>query len=1483
MKNRSKRKFWVISAALLLFFIILIAGGRVALKSNWLFDIVRDIAVNQANQQLNGTVFIESIRGDLLNGFVVHNIEITGDDESQIAEIDSIAINYTLSSLIRPPYTVDTINLFGTTIWATQYEDSSWNLQNLIGEFDEPEEEPEPIFWAVNQIDIQDMNVRVRSDFLLPDGFMNVNNLNASVSGGILKDGYFANLESLELQLEEGRLPEKVEFYLSAGGNEEKFTLESLVVQTGRTILSASASYEQPGKFNQSLELSPLSWRDLILYADDLPLRQDLSIQLGIEGTLDAFELRFNASATGMDKTELKAGFQILDEPALKKLDLQMNNLNLPLLTGLDNLPHFKLISFAGKGDIKFENLENALFHGKLTVEQINFEPYKLDRLTSDLTLENGELELNTVLVHHGESINLNLTASRFLEEVPEWQASLNAGNVNLANWAADEDLDSELNLNLQINGSGLDPEQFQASITAIIEGNRFGSQKFSRFSFDGLVDPQNLSGDLAFQLHRGLMEIKFSAVNWQDIPGYLFELQITEFDLAEIEGLDVFQTRLNGSLRGEGRSFDTETLYLAAEMAFDSSIVNNEIIDVFRANLKIEDEFIFVDNGMLRSPIADAELSIRQHISDFLNLDNRLQFDARIKDLYPIKPLIGVDELNATGVIRGNIARNNNGILKFDGYADFDDIMVDTLFSSTKAIGSAQLLLQEIPELSLDLSFSEPSVLNVGVQDVKIHTTAKLEDNQTTGLLNFQVLNGNLSSIIHEGEFFVDSTQSILNTTGLTLSARQKTLSLIQPFELSYKDNIMRMDTLVVTSGNEDAYLRLWIPHLDSTYQKIGVATKNLNLGELQEVILEESLLEGLMSGYLEVANSSDNLKLSSSIQFFEIGYEGTRLDSLQLNAFIADEWLDLDLNGWNEDNKLIEGHLRVPFIAGDPATFDDRFFEREISGKFQLYQSSLEYWLGFIPGNAAQQTAGNITIDAELNGVAGSPELTGTLEVEQGLFSGIRVEKVGIDLNYLHDEGNIDLSGSVTKDQRHILSFQAVLPFLVDLRQTMINVPSDEDDLFMSIKTNDFDIALFNSYVDQELLRSIAGRLDGDVTITGNMANPVMNGEMRLNRGNIRVVPAGITLSEMAASILFEPDRVVLSQFTTRSGPGRLRAVGSVELDALQPGKIDIELTANQFRAINTPEYNFLINLNTKMDGTFTEPRLRGELRFLAGQVNLQNFGDRAVEVVVLEEEEETEPFDFFNALTMELNVDFGRQFFVRSRQYLDLEFFLSGNLDLLKQKDEELQMFGTLEGLRGFARPLGRNFEMDEVAVAFFGPVDDPQLNVRTRYEPPQAPGVHIFYVIDGTLQDPEFRFESEPELELKDILSYTLFGKPFYELDSWEQVVAGSGASPSVADLALDVLLDRVEMLASQRLGIDVVQIDNTRSGSRNTTSIKTGWYLNQRTFFAILNEVGGARPRTLFMLEYLLMDNLELIITQGDDSREGIDLRWRLDY
>ena len=92
---------------------------------------------------------------------------------------------------------------------------------------------------------------------------------------------------------------------------------------------------------------------------------------------------------------------------------------------------------------------------------------------------------------------------------------------------------------------------------------------------------------------------------------------------------------------------------------------------------------------------------------------------------------------------------------------------------------------------------------------------------------------------------------------------------------------------------------------------------------------------------------------------------------------------------------------------------------------------------------------------------------------------------------------------------------------------------------------------------------------------------------------------------------------------------------------------------------------------------------------------------------------------------------------------------------------------------------------------------------------------------------------------------------------------------------------DVLLDEVEALATRELGVDVVQIDN--SGSTGSTSIKTGWYINQRTFFAIINEISGSTPKTLFTLEYILSENWDLIITQGDDVRRGIDFRYQFDY
>lgn len=120
-------------------------------------------------------------------------------------------------------------------------------------------------------------------------------------------------------------------------------------------------------------------------------------------------------------------------------------------------------------------------------------------------------------------------------------------------------------------------------------------------------------------------------------------------------------------------------------------------------------------------------------------------------------------------------------------------------------------------------------------------------------------------------------------------------------------------------------------------------------------------------------------------------------------------------------------------------------------------------------------------------------------------------------------------------------------------------------------------------------------------------------------------------------------------------------------------------------------------------------------------------------------------------------------------------------------------------------------------------------------------------------------------------------------------SVDETLLGSRSAQSIIrsdqdpELTYEVLLGRAEDLAVDRLGLDVVQISSYTVGLERATAIQTGWYLSPTTYFGIIHEVYETTPRTLFRLEYALKENLELVLTQGNDRRQGIDLLWGNDY
>src|SRR5690625_7240538 len=108
-------------------------------------------------------------------------------------------------------------------------------------------------------------------------------------------------------------------------------------------------------------------------------------------------------------------------------------------------------------------------------------------------------------------------------------------------------------------------------------------------------------------------------------------------------------------------------------------------------------------------------------------------------------------------------------------------------------------------------------------------------------------------------------------------------------------------MDTLSIRNREDDAFLRMWIPRLDSLSQQAGMEARYLDIGELQRTITGESLADGLLSASISLSNSEAELAVTATGMIEHLMAGETGVDSRRLNADLAAECPAADLHAWN------------------------------------------------------------------------------------------------------------------------------------------------------------------------------------------------------------------------------------------------------------------------------------------------------------------------------------------------------------------------------------------------------------------------------------------------------------------------------------------------------------------------------------------------------------------------------------------------------
>jgi translocation and assembly module TamB len=309
------------------------------------------------------------------------------------------------------------------------------------------------------------------------------------------------------------------------------------------------------------------------------------------------------------------------------------------------------------------------------------------------------------------------------------------------------------------------------------------------------------------------------------------------------------------------------------------------------------------------------------------------------------------------------------------------------------------------------------------------------------------------------------------------------------------------------------------------------------------------------------------------------------------------------------------------------------------------------------------------------------------------------------------------------------------------------------------------------------------INGTLDADATLSGTRAKPVWKGALDARDLSIRSVVDGIDLSQGVMRLALDGQHMEVVEFTVRgaggSGGGTVQVTGSVDwLPAVKGGpgglanrlKMALDAKAQGFRATARPDQRLVVSgtLSARLQDAKltlrgalvadqalivlpddTVPRLGSDVQIVRrsaapkAPAAAKKSGNGTATTVVPD---------------LLITLDPGPNFQLRGQ---GIDTRLAGVLTLKTQGDDPTPLLtGELRTVNGSYRAYGQNLSVEDGRLLFFGPFDNPVLNIRAvRPNLPQVVGVQI----NGTAQVPVVRLFAEPEMSEVEKLSWLALGR------------------------------------------------------------------------------------------------------------------------
>ena len=449
--------------------------------------------------------------------------------------------------------------------------------------------------------------------------------------------------------------------------------------------------------------------------------------------------------------------------------------------------------------------------------------------------------------------------------------------------------------------------------------------------------------------------------------------------------------------------------------------------------------------------------------------------------------------------------------------------------------------------------------------------------------------------------------------------------------------------------------------------------------------------------------------------------------------------------------------------------------------------------------------------------------------------------------------------------------------------------------------------DLAFFSGMAPG--LRRTGGVLDADVKLSGEIARPVAEGNAHLRRGIFDVVGQGV-YEDVGLDATFSPKEVVVDRLTGSTGTGTFAAVlvasrkdapnaasgerieftGEVHLgdgESVRHRKLPNgqPMHAGAVPVRQAGEQRADVSGELDVFGDYTDSLLTVNAKIPEARVVIKQLPDKKLpslrenpDVLLFHPGEKPHPP--------------GREpeeVAAEQKAIKESTFKLHGHLDLthlyVKAADFEFPVEsdlnfdydgrhpdaptadGTVHVPTGSFSALGRRFAIEDAKIIETGgELEDPELEVKARFENPQA---NVTITISGTARDPQLQLSSSPAMDEDSIAFFLATGRIQGRATQSGGGVDLSGAATSVLG---SLLFGEVRKELANVLPVDVLTIE---TGSQGVSEASIGKYIGDRIFIGYRQRLVPAQNENTEegRIEYEISRSVSAEATVGDRNSD----------